>query len=237
MPWGVKGVASHKVLRELQPRYRKTCLEEFGGVERHNVIIALGLLDDLAMFCMSAAQQQRKEDVRRKKEALGTWVPDEDLPSPGASASSRGPVKGIQHHKTKEKKREKLNWLRNKVEDMDRQWERGQFNKDDTNKYFNFVDEIERLAPEVGVFYFCFLFLFFYFGFVCLIVFYFHLPSKSAFPSPQLAGGLRGGSGGCPLHELAKAAVQRAALRRAEHGCDGVGALCRAHRAAPSGEA
>ena len=70
-----------------------------------------------------------------------------------------------------------------------------------------------------------------------MIVFYFHLPSKSALPSPQLAGGRRGGSEECPLHKLAKAAAQRAALRRAEHGFDGVGDLCRAHRAAPSGEA
>ena len=101
---GPKGIANSKVTRELQTRYRTTCRQEFGGVEWHNVIIALGQLDNLVMWCMNAAHHQRKEEVRRKKEAEGTWVPDEDLP-PGASASSRGPVKGIQHHKTPEKKK------------------------------------------------------------------------------------------------------------------------------------
>ena len=103
---GKTGVpANHKVNRELASRFRTSCKQEFGGIEWHNVIIALGLLDDTVMLCMNAAHHQRKEEVRWKKEALGTWVSDEDLPTPGASASSRGPVRGIQHRKSKEKKK------------------------------------------------------------------------------------------------------------------------------------
>ena len=100
---------------------------------------------------LGRAWQIRKDKLKAKKEALSTWVEDEDIPPVGikSSASSRDPARihGIQHTKAPTKKmREKLNHKRNQLKKMDQAWER--------HKYVNFrayrllEQEIEKLALE-----------------------------------------------------------------------------------------
>ena len=63
--------AEHRITRELRSRFRTACQQEFGGVEWHNIIIAIGQLDDLIMDCLNTAQQQRLQLVKDKKQANG----------------------------------------------------------------------------------------------------------------------------------------------------------------------
>ena len=82
---------------------------------------------------------------------MGTWVED-DPQQDKAPAPPRGPVQGIQHHKTPEKKqRERLSWCRNKVLKMDAEWAQGTFDWSKRSAYYGRVAEIEKLAPQVGL--------------------------------------------------------------------------------------
>ena len=99
----------------------------------------------------SAPSRGPAVSAKPKKEALQTWVEDEDLPPLGvkASASSRGPdtIHGTRHTKVATKKmREKLNYMKNQVKKMDQAWERGDWVSFEV--YSRLKQDIEQMAPE-----------------------------------------------------------------------------------------
>ena len=81
----------------------------------------------LGGWVVCQAWQIRKDKLKPKKDAQGTWVEDENLPDVGVKvhASSRDPerVHGIKHKKIDTKKtREKLSRMKNKLQKMDEAW-------------------------------------------------------------------------------------------------------------------
>ena len=99
----------------------------------------------------SAPSRGPAVSAKPKKEALQTWVEDEDLPPLGvkASASSRDPdlVHGIKHKKIPTKKtREHLSSLKTKLQKMNEAHEGGCWVN--PRAYSRIKREFEQLAPK-----------------------------------------------------------------------------------------
>ena len=97
------------------------------------------------------AWQTRKDKLKPKKEAQGTWKEDHELPPVGVktSASSRDPdlVHGIKHKKIPTKKmREHLSSLKTKLQKMNEAYEGGSWVN--PREYSRIKREIEQLAPK-----------------------------------------------------------------------------------------
>ena len=97
------------------------------------------------------AWQIRKDKLKPKKDAQGTWVEDENLPDVGVKvhASSRAPgrVHGIKHKKIDTKKtREKLSRMKKELQKMDEAWKDGE--RVDGKRYCRMKRDFKQLAPK-----------------------------------------------------------------------------------------